>query len=108
MFNLKKIPKNPLERFSQDKNQLSFDIDYTDNEYLVNIEPGTLFIPLVDHSIYSRNGEEIISFNFNSKKDIGQHIIMFLELDSLSNFLGLYGDKVYKFFTVDLEYEIIL
>jgi hypothetical protein len=108
MFNLKKIPKNPLERFSKNKNQLSFDIDYTDNEYLVNIKPGTLFIPLVDHSIYSKNGLEIISINFNSKKDIGQHIIMFLELDSLSNFLGLYRDKVYKLFTVDLDYEIIL
>ena len=108
MFNLKKIPKNPLERFIQDKNQLSFDIDYIDNEYLINIKPGTLFIPLVENSIYSRNGEEIISLNFNRKKNTGQHVIMFLELDSLSNFLGLYRDRVYKFFTVDLEYEIIL
>lgn len=108
MFNLNKIPKLPLLRYSKEATQAHFDLDFVDPEYLGAVKPGTLFL-FRDNDIYTSNSEILISRKNNGINLYESHVILFIELDSNPNyFYGLYKDKIYKLFTADLEHEIIV
>ena len=109
MFSTKKVPKHPVYSIDTENYQDSFDLEYVDKEYIKSVKSGTLFFPIPNALITSHSGEEIISKNFNGLDSFGEHVIMFLSLESnLNYFIGLYKDKTYMMFTVDLDSEIII
>jgi len=109
MFLTKKVPKHKILSPEMKSFQETFDLQYVDLQYLYGLQPGTLFLPVPNSSITSQSGEEIISKNFNSLDAFGEHVIMFLNLEyQTTYFVGIYRNKTYKMFTVDLDSEIIL